>query len=148
MRSLTSKRKEALAKEEEMYEQDLSKLPKNDKRCRGLPFWHTHPAAKLLEDDIAKEMSGEREKCKPVKLQATREEYKVFPLPIFRKHIYQERTRQLSAPYWQHRRNMNGREKRETSDEILKEWSDVQINRSVEGLVNLWNGIGPDDAED
>ena len=111
MAFLTSKRKEPLAREEEMYKRDMTKIPKKDKTSRDVPFWYTHPAAKLIKDQIADELAGKKKRTAPQKLWESRAEYKAFPLSVFRKHLYQDRTRQISAPYWQHRRNKKSQKK-------------------------------------
>jgi len=56
-------------------------------------------------------------------------EYQKFPLLIFHKHIYQERTKQLAAPYWQHKRIKNASKKYEETEAMLMEWNTGQINR-------------------
>ena len=86
-------------------------------------------------------MDGTVKNIKPQQLWKSREEYKEFPLKIFRKHVYQERTKQLAAPYWQHKRNKSARKKYEETEELLKEWNEEQINREVGGLIGAWDGI-------
>ena len=51
------------------------------------------------------EMTGRIEKMKPQEIWATEEDYQSFDLNVFRKHVYQERRRQLAAPFWQGKRN-------------------------------------------
>ena len=80
-------------------------------------------------------MLGKAIKMKPQQLWKLREEYQAFPLHIFRKHIYQERTKQLAAPYWQHKRNKNAQKQYEEKEEMLKEWSQAQMNTKIDQLV-------------
>ena len=63
MKKLTSKRKRLIDDEEAGYLRDMLKLPKNEKTCRGLPFWNTHLASELLVKD---EESGTAKTMKPM----------------------------------------------------------------------------------
>ena len=82
---------------------------------------------------------------KPHQLWESRSEYQEFPLKVFRKHIYQERTKQLAVPYWQYKRNKNATEKYEQIEAMLKEWDESQLNRKVHGLVEDWDKINLND---
>ena len=97
MKVLTSKRKQLIKEEEETYQREMLRLPRNESTSRSCPFWNTHPAADLLKED---ELRGTTKKMKPIKLWESRPEYKDLPLSIFRKHIYQERAKQLALPFW------------------------------------------------
>ncbi|KAL7525981.1 hypothetical protein ACHAXR_006714 [Thalassiosira sp. AJA248-18] len=141
MKNLTSKRKKQMRAEEASFKRDMLKLPKINKTSRGYPFWHTHQASELMKNHITDEMLGKVEKTKPQQLWKSRAEYQAFPLSIFRKHIYQERSKQLAAPYWQHKRNKNAQKKYEEADEILKEWNQIQINGKIDGLVGDWGKL-------
>jgi len=141
MQILTAKRKAMISDEEASFARDALRFPREDKTSRGIPFWHTHAASKLLEQHVAEEMEGIRDKMKPHQLWRSRAEYQEFPQKVFRKHIYQERTKQLAAPYWQHKRNKSAREKYEQKEKMLKEWNKVQIDREVQGLVEDWDKI-------
>lgn len=146
MQTLTAKRKAMIEEEEESYRRDVLRLPEKGKTSRGIPFWHTHAASELLEQHVTGEMDGIIKKMKPSQIWKSRTEYQAFPLKIFRKHIYQERTKQLAAPYWQHKRNKNAREKYEQTEQMLKEWNLEQINRSVQVLAEDLERIGPLDG--
>ena len=65
----------------------MLKLPRNATTSRGLPFWNNHSASELLKND---EASGDAAGMKPKQLRMSRKEYREFPLPVFRKYIYQE----------------------------------------------------------
>ena len=146
--ALTSKRKRLIAEEEESFKRDTSKLQeKSSVTCRGYPFWHTHRASVLLKDHVTDEMLDKVGKMKPQQLWNLTVEYRDFPLSIFRKHLYQERSKQLAAPYWQHKRNKNARKMHEEREEMMKEWSNIQINRNVDGLIKDWEGLGLDDED-
>ena len=135
MRALTSKRKELIKEEEESFKKDMLKLPPKETTSRGLPFWHTHKASELLEDHVTNEIEGVIAKVKPQVLWKSQKEYQEFPLTIFRKHIYQERTKRLAAPYWQFKRNANARKTYEEVEEMLKGWDKAQLNMAVETMI-------------
>lgn len=146
MATLTSKRKHLIDQEEESFKRDMSKLQeRSNVTCRGYPFWHTHPASILLKDHVTDEMLGKVEKMKPHQLWNLTVEYQDFPLSIFRKHLYQERSKQLAAPYWQHKRNKNAQKKHEEREEMLKEWNNMQMNRKVDSLIEDWGRLGFDE---
>ncbi|KAL7537423.1 hypothetical protein ACHAXR_007812 [Thalassiosira sp. AJA248-18] len=142
IQTLTTKRKSMIAEEEASFERDMLRVPKRGTTSKGVPFWHTHAAAVLLEQHITEEMAGTKSKARPHQLWRSRAEYQEFPLPIFRKHMYQERMKQIAAPYWQYKRNKNAREKYDQKEKMLKEWNEAQINREVEGLVDDWENMG------
>ena len=68
------------------------------------------------------EMTGTIEKMKPQEIWATEEDYQSFDLNVFRKHIYQERRRQLAAPFWQVKRNKNARKQHKQVCEFFSLW--------------------------
>ena len=101
MEKLTSSRKGLISEEEAIFCRDMIKLRDtiSEKTSRGYPFWYTHPASKMLKDYIACEMSGDTNKTKPMQLWKSRVQCQGFPLSVFCKYIYQERTEQLVLPY-------------------------------------------------
>ena len=141
MQTLTAKRKTMISEEEEAFARDMLRVPKKSKTIRGIPFWHTHAASELLEKHITEELDGARNKMKPNQLWKSNAEYQEFPLKVFWKHIYQERTKQLAAPHWQYKRNKNALEKYEQMEVMLKEWDEAQMNRKVLGLAEDWSKI-------
>lgn len=121
MINLTNRRKEQILAEEESFRRDMLKIPSSEKTSRNEPFWHTHAASELLKRD---EEDGTARSMPPRKLWKSRKEYQDFTLKTFRKHIYQERLKQLAAPYWQHKRNEAGEKKRREDTEQMKvDWS-------------------------
>ena len=104
MKKLTNKRKSPIGEEEAAYRRDMLKILRNSKTSRGVPFWNNHLASEFLKKD---ETSGVAKEMRPKELRKSRKEYQDFSLSVFYKHIYQERTKQLAAPYWQHKRNKN-----------------------------------------
>ena len=132
MKDLTSKRKDRISKEEAAFNRDMLKIPPKNASIKGYPFWNNHPASYLLKED---EMNGTAKQMKPEELWKSRSEYQDFPLLVFCKHIYQERTKQLAAPYWQHKRNINAKKKFEDAQEMLNEWNNNQMNIGMEELM-------------
>ncbi|EJK43945.1 hypothetical protein THAOC_37563, partial [Thalassiosira oceanica] len=70
---------------------ELAKFPRKPSTIRGYPYWDTSPAAPLLRQDVK---SGKSRELTPKDLRLTRKEYQVYPLDVFRDHIYQERRKQ------------------------------------------------------
>ena len=138
MKKLTDKRKGRISREEASFHRDMGKLPQKAITARGYPFWNNHPASNLLEKD---ERDGTANRMKPTKLWESRPEYQVFPLSVFRKHIYQERMKQIAAPYWQHKRNKTAKKKFEETQEMMKDWEDIQAKKGMEGLLGDWGRL-------
>lgn len=90
MSERTMKRKQLIQREHESFMADMVAFPPKSLTSRGYPFWDTHAACKLLEED---EISGRTATMKPQRLWKSRSEYQEFPLRVFRKHIYQLRTK-------------------------------------------------------
>ena len=121
MKKLTDRRKALIHEESAAFEHDMITLPPLEKTSRGYPFWHKHRASELLKED---ETSGAAKRMKPKQLWMSRKEYQDFPLSVFRKHIYQERMKQLAAPYWQYKRNKSAKKKYEEAQEMMREWKE------------------------
>ena len=68
----------------------------NPLRLPPYPLWHKHKARNLLKKDID---NGKHKNRKPIELYNDRDEYKEFPLSIFRKHIYQDLDSQAKKEY-------------------------------------------------
>jgi hypothetical protein len=64
--------------------------PKKTYNHRGEPRWEGSEAERLLKLDIDK---GKNKSLKPIDLHQSRNEYKMYPLTVFRKHIDQEERR-------------------------------------------------------
>ena len=133
--------KNLISKEEAKYKQDKVKYPKRNKTSKGIPFWSNSQASELLRQHVSDEMEGKAQRTKPQQLWESRIEYPKFPLPIFCKHIYQERTKQLAAPYWRHNRNTNASKKYKETEAMLKEWNTGQMNRQIGGIMDDWDKI-------
>jgi len=138
MKKLTSKRRNMICEEEASYHRDMLKLPKETQTTRGYPFWNDHLASELLSKD---EMTGVAKELKPIKLWQLRKEYQDFPLVVFRKHIYQERNKQLAAPFWQHRRNKNAKKQFEEAQEMMREWHQDKFDRNMDEMMDDWGRV-------
>ena len=138
MKGLTSKRRRLLDEEEDAYQKEMLSCPKKEATSRGYPFWNCHPAADLLKED---EIVGAAKRMKPIKIWESRPEYQDFPLYIFRKHIYQERSKQLASPFWQHRRNKMAMKQVEEAQELMKDWHQTQSSQGVDGIVQEWGRL-------
>ena len=116
------KKKETLASmEKNIYLEDMQNHPQNLVTCQGILFWNNHAAKTLLIEDVK---AGIDRNIKPKKLWESRVEYQAFPYDHFRKRVYEIRSKQLAAPYWQVKRNKNGREiHRLETDEMRKVWA-------------------------
>lgn len=66
---------------------DLKIHPLSMQDCRGVPRWAKSAAEEYLKLDIN---NGLHLQMRPMELRETRDEYKKYPLKVFRKHIYQE----------------------------------------------------------
>lgn len=71
--------------------------------ARKYPPWGSSEAKILLLDDIEAEAHL---KMKPSKLHPTRPEYLVYPLDVFRNHIYDEIRRTKGRSYWLRYKNI------------------------------------------
>jgi hypothetical protein len=65
------------------------------------PHWDMSEAQRFLKLDVD---DGKHCTMLPKELRMTREEYKVFSLDVFRKHIHQEVRSRKETAYWQVRR--------------------------------------------
>lgn len=130
----TTKRKQLIYNEYQAYLDDLQVVPKSNKSSRGYPCWDTHKASKMLQAD---EESGIAKELQPKVLWKSRKEYQDFPLSVFRKHIYQLRSKQLAAPFWQYKRNMNAKKKYEELDEMMKEWHNNRCNELIKDFDKM-----------
>ncbi len=114
---------------------DLTKFPRNPTTIRGYPHWDTHPANNLLEKDVK---DGKADSMKPMDLRDSREEYKEFPLKVFRNHVSQEKRRQREEAGWVFRRNKKGREKHdEKINQLLDDWDKNMYRKDYEEMFEL-----------
>ena len=138
MKKLTDKRRQLIRIEMAAYREDMLTLPPATITSRGYPFWNKHRASELLKED---EANGVAKEMQPKQLWKSRVEYQDFPLPVFRKHIYQERMKQLAAPYWQYKRNENATKRFEKAQKELKEWHQNQFDKSMDEVIEEWGRV-------
>jgi len=93
-----------IAKHQERADEDAAALahdvlenPRAMMDPRGYPRWDQSDAFKLLKQDIA---DGKQDEMAPQQLHQSRDEYKDFPLEVFRNHIYQELREIREKAYW------------------------------------------------
>jgi hypothetical protein len=97
---------------------DTAHFPRNPVTERGYKFWDGHEADKLLEDDVKEARS---QGTKPRILHESRDEYKEFPLAVFRNHKYQAERKAREAVYWQKKRNDKARKQHAQDVEQMQE---------------------------
>lgn len=139
MVELTDRDRRQTDEEVELFRQHCSHCTKRSVTSRGKPFWQDHAANKQLRDDTR---SGKAKQMKPKKLWESNIDYQVFSLEDFRKHVYQERYRQLAGPYWQKKRNKAALKAHEDEvqrlhNECLHNKYEGDMNEIVEGLQNV-----------
>ncbi|KAL7538558.1 hypothetical protein ACHAXR_008627 [Thalassiosira sp. AJA248-18] len=114
---------------------ELNAFPREEMTDRGYPFWDTHPARALLEQDVG---DGKADEMKPKKLRETREEYAEFPLRVFRDHVHQEKRRKRETPGCVHRRNRKAQKMHEDEVNAMKDdWDDQQQQHQEEDMIRM-----------
>lgn len=87
------------------------------KNSRPYPIWQGSEAERLLKEDLD---AGADLVMKPAELRASRPEYLVWPLDVFRNHIHQELRARRERPYWMARKQKKEEEKRKQAVEKAK----------------------------
>ena len=105
--------------------------------CRGTLFWGEHAAKKfLIKDDD----DGIGRTMKTQELWKSRKEYQAFPYEFFHKRVYEVRQKALAAPYWQVKRNKNGRDhQRLQTNRMREEWA---IDVEIEKMTDIYKRVG------
>ena len=130
----TNARSKLILEEEEAFDNYVVTNPRREVTNRNIPFWDTHPANKLLENDIEDGTASRMVTKKDLWL--SRVEYQAFPLNVFRDHFYQERRKQLAGPYWQHKRNLVAqKEHDEQVGKMKDEWHE-NLEEEVEKMMS------------
>lgn len=107
--------------------------PRRELTDRNIPFWDTHSAKKLLENDVADGTANAMASKK--QLWQSRDEYQKFPLSVFRDHFYQERRKQLAGPYWQRKRNLAAQKEHDKEVREMKDEWHENIAKDVEDML-------------
>lgn len=139
LQQAVKERKKIIKQEEEEYNKQQLAFPRGKKTSRGEPYWDTHPANLLLQEDVR---SGVVDELDPAQLYASRAEYQAFKLKTFRQHIYQEKRSQRDKNYWVKLRNEEGMRKYNKEVKALKEELDTQyLNEKVEEINDMFEGL-------
>ena len=92
-------------KQADFDRQAVEKLPPRAELTeRGYPFWDKSEAQRILRQSLS---SGQIDGMKPFLVYNQNEEYRKFPLRIFRNQLYKEKNRMRSAAYWQLRNRID-----------------------------------------
>lgn len=138
MVKLVQKRRETLQQQQIDFERDLANFPPRERTNRDEPFWNRHTARKLLKEDVE---SGRANLMKPGELRQTRPEYQDFKSSTFAKHVYQEKSKQRAAPYWQVKcKKICQRLREEQAEESKRDW--IQRRRfetDLEDVIHQWD---------
>jgi hypothetical protein len=84
--------------------------------------------------------NGIGQTMKTQELWKSRTEYQAFPYEFFCKRVYEVRQKALAAPYWQVKRNKNGRElHRLQTNRMREKWAmDVEIEK----MTGMFKQVG------
>ena len=120
MIKLTKKRREMVQQQHRDFEQDVANFPPSQRTNRGEPFWHRHAANTLLKEDVE---SGTANLMTPGELWRTKSEYMEFKQKTFAKHVFQEKSKQRAAPYWQVKcKKICQKLREEQAEELKHDW--------------------------
>jgi hypothetical protein len=137
MKILVSNKVVRAATEEAIFQEDMRNHQHKQITCRGTLFWGEHAAKKLLIKDVD---DGIGRTMKTQELWKSRKEYQAFPYEFFRKRVYEVRQKALAAPYWQVKRNKNGRElHRLQTDRMREKWA---IDVEIENMTDMFKRVG------
>ncbi len=146
MKERTANQRDKVKRENELFQQDKNLFPCPEKTLHGQPFWHIHPAKKLLEKDVKNKV---HERMTPKYLRMTRSEYQEFDLRTFGKHVYAEAAKQLNKAYWQLRRNKTAMKiHREQTKKNKLEWGQKKKAKEVIELVSEWKDCNKNDSKE
>lgn len=140
LQKASAKLKKIVREDEKEIWSELIAFPRSELTCRGYPFWHIHPAQKLLEKDVKE---GKADRMKPKELWSTQAEYQKFPELVFCHHVHQEKRRQNEERGMIVKRNKKGRKMHEKEAGANKEsWDNMQINQDINNLITQWEKMG------
>ena len=82
---------------------------------------------------------------KPKEFRKSREEYKKFPLKVFRHHIYQERRKKREEPGFVAKRNKKAQNMHEKEVKSMKdEWVGKRKKKDIDEMVEMWKRMNLD----
>ena len=118
---------------------DLHAFPRGETTLGGNPHWDNHPACALLKKDVE---NGKADSMQPEMLRRTRDEYKAFPLHVFRGHIYQEKRRKREEPGWVIKRNKKAQKMHDDEVNAMQaDWDASLLKHDVDELCKQWERI-------
>jgi hypothetical protein len=88
------------AEDSDALERELLLYPEAAMDPRGYPRWNRSKAQASLEQDVTAIIAGTLERPKISAMHASREEYRVFPLTVFRDHFFKELIGRNESAYW------------------------------------------------
>ena len=139
MIKLTDKHREIIEEQVAVFELHHSRVRKKTATSRGKRIWRRHCARELLVEDTK---DGTAQSMKPMELWVSRDEYQDFSLEDFRKHIYQEKYRQLAGAYWQQKRNkVAHKEHEERVNRMYHEWRDTKLEEDMNDVNELMKDL-------
>lgn len=145
LKSAAENLRNAVKNDEKDVWSDIVNFPREPNTSRGYPFWDTHLARALLEEDVE---DGTAEEMKPERLWKSREEYMEFPLGVFCDHIGQEKRKQREKPGWRLVRNKTAQKMHEKEmEERKRDWDTSHGNKAIDDMRSKWEGMQLNDAE-
>jgi hypothetical protein len=104
--------------------QDLKKFPAKSETFWGYKPWCNSAAKTLLQKDVQEKVHLT---MSPKDLHQSKDEYKQFPLKVFRKHIYQEDYAQLGRSYWMRKKEQKKKSKKKTAKDKQMSFREMTI---------------------
>ncbi len=133
MKNLVNAKEMRAAAEDSIFLEDTQHYSPKLITFRGTPFWSNHAANNMLIKDVE---DGIGQTMMPMQLWESRVEYQAFPYDYFCKHVYEVKQKGLAGPYWQVKRNKNGRElHRLETDEKRTKWA---LNVEMEEMTDVF----------
>lgn len=127
---LAERDRKQVSEDVEMFRQHRLNFPPKEITARGKLSWSKHKAKDQL---ILDTKSGKAGKTRPKQLWESNASYQCFSLEDFRKHVYQEKYRQLAGPYWQKKRNKAAYKEHEKAvKKMYHEWHQTKWEEEIE----------------
>jgi len=139
MKGITDKAKARLNTQSEIMEKNFVNWNRaGPKTSQGNYFWDEQDAATFLEKDVK---SGKVDEMSKTELWASRPAYKKFNKRVFRKHVYQEESKQRGGTYWQVKRNRKGQKMHDKEVTMLRRDFKGNMDEDVNELVDQWKSL-------
>ena len=101
LKEVVEKSKGRAVFDEASFENDRHRYPPTTNSLHAYPHWPGSGAEQLLKQDLDENID---ELLEPKYFHKYREEYELFPLNVFRAHIYQEQRSRNTRAYWLYRK--------------------------------------------